>query len=218
MADPAVPGRIITLFQQAVKVVREQIFEELALVQSIDWLRPPQPRDYIPFTPDQIIFGVQHYVCVFDDGELRSYSFPHNLGTEAFHLTVRRNIGDGRLLVLGSDYTVKIPSANEVVLDFPLGTPPPAFNSLALVLNDQGRERCAQPCFRCAGAKAHIPTHARPSTPQHAARGKPRGRAARSARASRPNTPRGFSACARVVDSRAKSNRPQTPRPSPRGK
>jgi hypothetical protein len=48
VADPAVPGRIITLFQQAVKVVREQNWEELALVQSIDWLRPPQPRDYIP--------------------------------------------------------------------------------------------------------------------------------------------------------------------------
>src|SRR5207248_7617968 len=74
-ADPAVPGRVITLFQQSVKIVREQIWEELALVQSIDWLRPPQPRDYIPFTPDQIIFGVQHYVAVFGNGLLRSFSF-----------------------------------------------------------------------------------------------------------------------------------------------
>ena len=138
VADPAVPGRIITLFQQAVKVVREQIWEELALVQSIDWLRPPQPRDYIPFTPDQIIFGVQHYVCVFGDGELRSYSFPHNLATEAFHLTVRQNIGNGRVLVLGIDYTVKIPSANEVVLDFPLTAQPPTLHSLALTLSTAG--------------------------------------------------------------------------------
>ena len=65
LADPTVPGRIITLFQQPVKVVREQIWDELATVQNLDWLRPPQPRDYIPFTPDQIIVGVQHYVCSF---------------------------------------------------------------------------------------------------------------------------------------------------------
>ncbi len=138
VADPAVAGRIITLFQQPVKVAREQIFDELALVQSIDWLRPPQPRDYIPFTPDQIIVGVQHYVCVFGNGALRSFSFPHNLATEAFHLTVRQNIPNGRVLVLGTDYTVKILSANEVVLDFPVGAPPPALNSLALVLSTAG--------------------------------------------------------------------------------
>jgi hypothetical protein len=138
IADPAVPGRIITLFQQTVKVVREQIWEELALVQSIDWLRPPQPRDYIPFTPDQIIVGVQHYVCVFGNGESRSYSFPHNLGTEAFHLTVRANAPSGRVLVNGQDFTITIPSANEIVLEFPLTSPPPALNSLALVLSTAG--------------------------------------------------------------------------------
>ena len=44
IADPAVPGRIITLFQQPVKVVREQIWEEMETVQPIDWLRPPQPH------------------------------------------------------------------------------------------------------------------------------------------------------------------------------
>ncbi len=138
IADPAVPGRIITLFQQPVKIVREQIWEEMETVSPIDWLRPPQPRDYIPFTPDQIIFGVQHYVAVFGDGELRSFSFPHNLGTEAFHLTVRQNIGNGRVLVLGPDFTVKIPSANEAALDFPLTVDPPAPNSLALTLSTAG--------------------------------------------------------------------------------
>jgi hypothetical protein len=138
IADPAVPGRIITLFQEPVKIVREQIWEEMETVRPIDWLRPPQPRDYIPFTPDQIIFGVQHYVAVFGDGELRSFSFPHNLGTEAFHLTVRQNIGNGRVLVLGPDFTVKIPSANEAVLDFPLTVDPPAPNSLALTLSTAG--------------------------------------------------------------------------------
>ncbi len=138
IADPAVPGRLITLFQQPVKVVREQIWEELATVPRTDWLRPPQPRDYIPFTPNQIITGVQHYVCVFGDGEARAFSFPHNLGTEAFHLTVRVNAVMGRLLRNGDDFAVTINSANEVALNFPDEQPPPALNGLALVLSSAG--------------------------------------------------------------------------------
>lgn len=135
IADPAVPGRIITLFQQPVKVVREQIWEEMETVQPIDWLRPPQPRDYIPFTPDQIIVGVQHYVGVFGDGESRSFSFPHNLGTEAFHLTVRENKAGGKVL---DAFDATIASANELTLDFAAGEPPPAPNSLAIVISSAG--------------------------------------------------------------------------------
>ncbi len=135
IADPAVPGRIITLFQQAVKIVREQIWEEMETVQPIDWLRPPQPRDYIPFTPDQIIFGVQHYVAVFGDGEARSFSFPHNLGTEAFHLTVRENKAAGTII---ASFDATLVSANELTLDFSANEPPPALNSLALVISSAG--------------------------------------------------------------------------------
>ena len=135
IADPAVPGRIITLFQQPVKVVREQIWEEMETVQPMDWLRPPQPRDYIPFTPDQIIVGVQHYVAVFGDGEARSFSFPHNLATEALHLTVRENRSGGKVL---TQFNATIASANELVLDFPNGEPPPALNSLAIVISSAG--------------------------------------------------------------------------------
>ena len=135
IADPAVPGRIITLFQQPVKVVREQIWEEMETVQPIDWLRPPQPRDYIPFTPDQIIVGVQHYVAVFGDGEARSFSFPHNLGTEAFHLTVRENQSGGKVL---DGFEATIASANDLTLDFAEVEPPPALNSLAIVISSAG--------------------------------------------------------------------------------
>ncbi len=135
IADPAVPGRIITLFQQPVKVVREQIWEEMETVQPIDWLRPPQPRDYIPFTPDQIIVGVQHYVAVFGDGESRSFSFPHNLGTEAFHLTVRENKSAGKVI---DGFNAIIASANELTLDFAETEPPPAHNSLAIVISSAG--------------------------------------------------------------------------------
>ncbi len=79
-------------------------------------------------------------------------------------------------------------------------------------------ERCARLCARCAGVKAHTPTHARPSIPLREARGKPRGRAARSPRALLSKRQPEFSACVRGAGSRAKSNRPQTRRLSARGK
>jgi len=135
IANPAVPCRIITLFQQPVKVVREQIWEEMETVQPIDWLRPPQPRDYLPFTPDQIIVGVQHYVAVFGDGEAHSFSFPHHLGTEAFHLAVRENKAAGRVLVNGEDFTITIPVCERSGARFPhsqthTGAPEPCARAL----------------------------------------------------------------------------------------
>ncbi len=137
-SDPSIPGRIDTFVQQPVTILREQIFSELGTVQPIDWLRPPTPRDYIPFTRDQIIFGVQHYVSAFGDGNHHSFSFPHNLGTAAFHLTVRQNTNGGHLLICGTDFTVTIPSDNEVVLDFPQANPPPLVNSLAVTISTAG--------------------------------------------------------------------------------
>lgn len=134
-ANPAVAGRLITLCQQPVTIAREQIWEEMADIPAIDWLRPPQPRDYIPFTRDQIITGVQHYVAVFGNGIQRSFDFPHNLGTEAFHLTVRENRSGGKVL---DTFDATIASANELVLDFPESQPPPAPASLALVITSAG--------------------------------------------------------------------------------
>jgi len=137
-ADSAVPGRLITLFQLPVKIAREQIWEELADVPAIDWLRPPQPRDYIPFTPDQIITGAQHYVAVIGDGVQRSFSLAHNLGTEALHVTVRQNSPGGRRL-RDAEFTASFSSANELVLEFPADpAAAPALNSLALTLTSAG--------------------------------------------------------------------------------
>ena len=79
-------------------------------------------------------------------------------------------------------------------------------------------ERCVPPCARRGSAPRRIPISATRSIPTPGARGKPHGRAVRSARASPSKKQCGFSACARGAGSRAKSNRPQTPRPSPRGK
>lgn len=138
-ADPAVPGRIITIAQQTVKIAREQIWKQLATIQAIDWLRPPEPRNYIPFTLDQVLIGNQAtYVAVLGDGELRSISLPHNLGTANGTIAIRENAENGRLLVLGTDYQIRFPSENEIVVEFPAELDPPAFNAFVFNFTASG--------------------------------------------------------------------------------
>jgi hypothetical protein len=135
-ADPAVPGRLITLFQKPITIERELIWDELADIPAIDWMRPPQPRDYIPFTRDQIITGAQHYVAVIGDGARTSIQLDHNLGTAALHLTVRENKGNGRRL-FDNEFELHFPSNNEAVLDFPAGSAP-AVNGLVVTITTAG--------------------------------------------------------------------------------
>ena len=136
-ADPTVPGRLITLFQQPVTIVRELIWDELADIPAIDWMRPPQPRDYIPFTRDQIITGAQNYVAVIGDGVRRSVQLDHNLGTSAIHLTVRENKANGRRL-LDNEYELHFTDDNGVTLDFSADAAPPALDSLVVTISTAG--------------------------------------------------------------------------------
>ena len=136
-SDPTVPGQILTLFSAPVTVVREQIWEELASISAVDWLRPPQPRDYIPWTRDQIITGTQSYVAAIGDGASREVTLDHMLGTDALHITVRQNFSGGRRL-RDDEFSVVFPSANELTLGFPQEQQPPAVNSLAVVLTSAG--------------------------------------------------------------------------------
>lgn len=131
-ADPAIPGRLITLFQQPIKIAREQIWEELADIPAIDWMQPPQPRDYIPFTRDQVLIGNQAtYIAALGDGAKRSFSLSHNRGTSNGVLSIRENIANGRLL-RPDECTVHFPSDNELVVDFPAPLEAPALNAYVL--------------------------------------------------------------------------------------
>lgn len=141
--DPAIPGRIVTLFSAPVTITREQIWEELASVPQIDWLRPPQPKDYIPWTPDQIITGQQHYLGVIGDGASRSFNLDHMLGTSALHVTVRENSGGGRRL-RDDEFAVTFDSDNAVVIDFPENQPVPASNSHAVTITAAGPKSAFQ--------------------------------------------------------------------------
>lgn len=141
--DPTVPGRIVTLFSALVTIVREQIWEELASVPQIDWLRPPQPKDYIPWTPDQIITGQQHYLCVIGDATSRSFNLDHLLGTSALHVTIRENTGGGRRL-RDDEFTVTFDSDNTAVIEFPTDKPSPAQNAYAVTITAAGPKSAFQ--------------------------------------------------------------------------
>jgi hypothetical protein len=137
--DPTVPGVPFTLFREQVSVVAKMQWEGMESVSPVDWLRPPQPKRYIPFTRDQIITGSQHYEVSFGDGELTDFTFNHNLGTFALHVTVIENKDNGRMLERGAsgDYQVHLPNPNSLTVTMNGGVVPEE-NSLAIVITSAG--------------------------------------------------------------------------------
>jgi hypothetical protein len=127
-------------YRTEVTVRRELITEDLASAQTIDWLRPPLPKDYVPFTPDQVITGSQHYVRTLGNGTDTVFVVDHQLGTEALHLTLRDNQPGGAILRPGLDYTVSIEGLNtvEVALSGSFASPPPGLAALAVVVTTAG--------------------------------------------------------------------------------
>ena len=127
-------------YRAEITLRRELIHEELAAAQNIDWIRPPLPKDYVPFTPDQIITGSQHYVTTLGDGANTAFVIDHNLATEALHLTLRENEAGGSILRPGIDYETVIagPDSAEVTLLGYFASPPPAVGALAVVITTAG--------------------------------------------------------------------------------
>jgi len=140
ITDLTIPSKKITIFQQSFTVNATQNSDETDTLTTPDWLNPPVPRDYIPFTPDQIITGVQTYVAAFGDGAARSFAFAHNLGTANLNPNIRQNIAHGRLLVNGTDYVITYGDApeNQLIVSIPDGQPTPAAGALVLSLATAG--------------------------------------------------------------------------------
>jgi len=127
-------------YRTEVSVRRELIHEELATAQNIDWLRPPLPKDYVPFTPDQVITGSQHYVSTLGNGTDTVFVVDHNLATEALHLTLRENSVGGDILSPGIVYTTTVagPNSVEITLLGVYAVTPPAIAALAVVVTTAG--------------------------------------------------------------------------------
>lgn len=123
--------RTIKLWSVPVTVTRPLLYEGFASAQSIDWLRPISPRTYVPFNPDQIITGQQHWVGTIGFGTANSpaygtavsfgtaggeqiFTIDHDLNTEAVHVTVRENEAPGDI-VAPKRVTVDGPNSVSVV-------------------------------------------------------------------------------------------------------
>lgn len=133
---PDLPGEPRVLLRVPLTLRREARWPGLEAVPSIDYELPPEPNNYLPFNPTQVIFGQQHYAVAFGDGSATEYVITHNLGTQAISgLEVRENVANGRVLVRGTDYTARVVNANQVRITFPAS---PTLNSVALVVTSAG--------------------------------------------------------------------------------
>lgn len=116
--------KYVTVFQQNMTVQADGAWTGLAAAQRINWLNPPQPVNYIPFTTDQVITGIQSYTAVVTGAG--PWTVAHNLGTEAIHVTVRENISNGYLLGNENDYTVQTATSQSITVTKVTGTVPTA--------------------------------------------------------------------------------------------
>ena len=110
----------VTVFQQNMTVQADGAWTGLAAAQRINWLNPPQPVNYIPFTTDQVITGIQSYTAVVTG--TGPWTIAHNLGTEAIHVTVRENLSGSKILAQTSanfqigEYYVQTSTSQSIIV------------------------------------------------------------------------------------------------------
>lgn len=122
----------LTPFRAPITLIRELNWEGLETAANIDWLRPPYGRTYVPFTPDQIITGSQHYVSPVGDGVNSTFTISHNLGTRDLHVTVRQN-GGSRAIV--EPVAVTLDGEDDLSITF---SEAPALNGYVAIISTAG--------------------------------------------------------------------------------
>lgn len=138
ITDPAVeddPGQDMILFQAQVTIIRPLHWEGLEEAAPIDWLLPPNPKDYVPFDISQVIVGDLTYSTAFGDGVLHAYVISHHLDSDALSVEVRENISNGRKL-LDEEYAVVFNDSNALTITIPGAAP--AVNHLLISIFASG--------------------------------------------------------------------------------
>jgi hypothetical protein len=131
----------VTVFQQDMTVQADGAWTGLAAAQQINWLNPPQPVNYIPFTTDQVITGIQSFTAVVTGAG--PWTIAHNLGTEAIHVTVRENISNGYILSnkdnadLGH-YTIRTSTSQSIIVTDNQGSGAGATTGWAVMISSAG--------------------------------------------------------------------------------
>lgn len=110
----------VTVFQQNMTAQADGAWTGLAAAQRINWLNPPQPVNYIPFTTDQVITGIQSFTAVVTGSG--PWTIAHNLGTEAIHVTVRENYSSGYIKANVGDYEVRTATSQSIIVESLVGS------------------------------------------------------------------------------------------------
>ena len=126
----------ITVFQQNLTVQADGAWAGLAAAQRINWLNPPQPINYIPFTTDQVITGIQSFTAVVTGAG--PWTIAHNLGTEAIHVTLRQNVSNGYLLDYSTDYTIRSSTSQSIIVTDNQGLGAGATTGWAVMISSAG--------------------------------------------------------------------------------
>lgn len=110
-------------FSVPVTIRRPVVWPELALVPATDYLRPLSPKDYVPYSAESVLTGQQFFRAELGDGAAGSFTIAHGLATSYVWVWVRENASNGRQLVDGTDFTVRIVDANSVTVEALTGSP-----------------------------------------------------------------------------------------------
>jgi hypothetical protein len=78
---------IVKIWSQPLTLKRASLFPALATAQNIEWLRPPEPRNYLPFDRNSISIGHRHYTATIPEGT-DNINIAHNLDTPFIHVSL----------------------------------------------------------------------------------------------------------------------------------
>jgi len=96
--------RSITLFSFPVTITAKLSEPITTALSNVNWAIPPEPSNYIPYSPSQVLFGSQHYEAIIGGALSKRYDITHNLNPAGnttiygIHLTLRTNTAGGRRL------------------------------------------------------------------------------------------------------------------------
>ena len=134
--------RTVKVWSQEVTLSRPVAWEGLAAAQSIDWLRPPSPQDYVPFTLSQVLTGQQQaFTAVIGNGSATSFTIDHNLASEVCQVIVCENSRPGRVL-RDNEYTLELEDNNSLTVSGFATTP--TLNQYAVLVVAVGPESVFQ--------------------------------------------------------------------------
>jgi hypothetical protein len=111
-ADEVVRERV--LFTVPITVRKPVTWPQMALVPTQQWLRPPSPVDYVPRSVNTVFTGEKGAAYLVGNGSATVFDVAHPFATEDVVVAVRQNVSNGRQLVDGYDFSVRITNASSV--------------------------------------------------------------------------------------------------------